>query len=123
MQSHSDTTKSQMSRLAEEIQRSINEKGLAIRTLDALIYSGLPSDVDAIRVGSVVEVCDERNEREIFFILPAGGGIEVADDDRTILVVTSRAPLAVALFGKRQGETAKLQIGSRHRELTIVNIQ
>jgi transcription elongation GreA/GreB family factor len=123
MQSHSDTTKSQMSRLSEEMQRSIDEKDLALRALNALMYSGLPSNVEAVKVGSVVEVRDGRNERAIYFILPAGGGIKVVDGDRTILVVTPRAPLSVALLGKRRGETVKLQIGPRHRELTVVDIQ
>jgi len=123
MQSHSDTTKSQMSRLAGEIQRSIEEKNFALRTLQSMAYSGLPSDTGVIKVGSVVEVLTERGEQEIYFILPVGGGIEIVDNEKRILVVTSRAPLTAALLGKRQGQLIKLQVGPRQRELTIVNIQ
>jgi len=88
MQSHSDTTKSQMSRLAEEIERSIEEKNFALRTLQGMAHSGLPSDTEVIKIGSVVEVLTERGEREIYFILPVGGGIEIVDNDRTITVAT-----------------------------------
>ena len=123
MQSHSDTTKSQMSRLAEEIERSIEEKNFALRTLQGMAHSGLPSDTEVIKIGSVVEVLTERGEREIYFILPVGGGIEIVDNDRTITVATVRAPIAIALIGKRQSQTVRLQIGSLQKELTIVGIQ
>lgn len=123
MQSHSDTTKWQMSRRAEVIQRLIDEKSFAIHTLQDMIHSNLSSDAGEVEIGSIVEIRNERNEREVYFILPVGGGIEVVDNDRTILVITARAPVAAALIGKRQGQTVKLHIGSQQRELTIVSIQ
>lgn len=123
MESHSDTTKSQMSRLAEEMQYLISEKSLALHTLQSVAYSGLPSSTGDAQIGSVVEVLTEHNEREFYLILPAGGGTEVSDNHKTVCVVTPRAPLAAALMGKRQGQTIKLRIGPQQRELTIVSVQ
>lgn len=123
MQSHSDTTKSQMSRLAETIQRSIEEKNLALRILQNMAQSVLPLYTGVIKIGSVVEALTEHGERETYFILPVGGGIEIVDNDQTIVVITTRAPIAVALIGKRQNQIVRLRVGSQQRELTIVDIQ
>ena len=123
MQSHSDTTKSQMGNFAEKVQESIIEKDHAINTLQTMARSDLSSDLSNIRIGSVAEVLTETNERETYFMLPVGGGIKVTDGNRTISVITPRAPLAIALIGKKQGETIKLQVGSRQRKLTIISIQ
>ena len=124
MESHSDTTKSQMSRLADEMQRLISEKSLALHTLQSVAHSGLLSGAgEETQVGSVVEVLTERNGREFYFILPAGGGIEINDNDKIVCVVTPRAPLAVALIGKQQGQTVKVRIGLQQHDLTIISIQ
>jgi transcription elongation GreA/GreB family factor len=122
MQSHSDTTKSQMSRLAEEIQRSINEKQFALYTLQRMVHAGLPPNVRKVQVGAVVEVLNESKEKEFYFVLPVGGGIKVTDGDKIILVVTPAAPIVAAMIGKQKDQTVKLQVGSHQRELTILNI-
>ncbi|MBI5147883.1 MAG: GreA/GreB family elongation factor [Parcubacteria group bacterium] len=123
MQSHSDTTKFQMSQLAEEIQRSIYEKSLALSTLQNMIHQNFSPDSEKVEIGSLIETLNEDGKREFYFILPVGSGIKIVDNDKTISVITPQAPLAVALIGKREKEVIKLQIGHRQRELMIAHIQ
>lgn len=111
-----------MSRLADEIQRSISEKDRAIRTLQSITVSGFSSDANKVAIGSLVEVLNERKVQEFYFILPFGGGIEITENNRMISVITPKTPIAVALLDKRQGQSANLKIGSQQRDLIIVNI-
>jgi len=124
MQSYSDTTKSQMGQIADELQRSLTEQSLTLGILQSMVSSySLFDDVGCVKIGSFVEVLDENTEREFYLILPAGGGIEISDQGREILVISSHAPIATALIGKKPGEKIGLKIGQLQRNLTIVNIQ
>lgn len=123
MQSHSDTTKSQMSRLAEGIQRSINEKNQSLRTLRGMAdENSFSGSYEEVKIGSIVEVLSEHDERVSYFILPVGGGIKITDNKRVILTATPQAPLIAALLGKKRNQTIILQMRPKQKKFTIVNI-
>ena len=123
MQSHSDTTKSQMGRIADALQKSLSEQNSALNILQSMANFSLPFGVGRVEIGSLVEVADDSGEKESYLILPAGGGIEIDVQDKTILVVTSQAPIATALINKKQGESVELKIGRLTRKLTILDVQ
>ncbi len=125
MQSHSDTTKFQMGQLAGKIQNSIYEKRLAIKTIQNIIDSDLSpdSDIDKIKVGSLVEILNESKISEFYYILPVGGGTKITCKNKIVSVITPQTPLATALIGKQKKDAVKLQTGYMQRELTITNVQ
>jgi transcription elongation GreA/GreB family factor len=123
MQSHSDTTKSQMGQIANALQKSLSEQQLAMSALQTMISMSRPSEAKFVEEGSLVEVTDGGSENEFYLILPAGGGIEIEDRERTILIVTPQAPIAITLMGMRQGESVEFRINRLARKLTILNIQ
>ena len=122
MQSHSDTTKFQMSQLAGKIQNSINEKISALSVLQKMAHSDFCLDSEKIQIGSLVETLNENREQEFYFILPVGAGIKIINNTKTILIITPQTPLGATLMGKRGEEMIKLQIGHRERELLIVSV-
>jgi len=122
MQSHSDTTKSQMHTLADNIRNSLVEKERAISALGNLPESQLQQS-EVVQIGSVVEVQESGDKQSFYFVLPEGGGINVKNEKRCIAVLTSRAPLAMVLIGKKKGDSTKFQIPSgKDREMTILNV-
>ncbi|MCL4404162.1 GreA/GreB family elongation factor [Patescibacteria group bacterium] len=122
MESHSDTTRSQMQHLAENLEKDIQEKESGIMALGDFKTSVGPAKGD-VSVGSVVSITDEAERRFIYFILPAGGGTKVETDGASITVLSSTAPLAQALIGKRAGETVSFSAGAKVRMLKIIGIE
>lgn len=64
-----------------------------------------PRDVAAL--GAIVEV-GAGGRSAWFFLGPRAGGIEIALEDRQILVLTLQSPLGRQLFGKRVGDIVVL---------------
>lgn len=72
---------------------------------------------DPVSTGSLVTTLSGRG-RELFFIGPAHGGIEIESDGVALTVLTPSSPLGSKLIGKRVG--AHLSDEGRH---TIIRIQ
>ena len=58
---------------------------------------------DAIALGALVEV-EQGGEWNWYFLLPAGGGVEVEGEGRLVTTLTPESPLFSQLEGKRIGE-------------------
>lgn len=124
MQSHSDTTKYQMSQLAERIAESLRQREIAIRELVVFTDEGTHGEpAKRIELGSLVEVEVEGGEKKRYIILPAGSGIQITRDDFRILVVMPTAPIAAALLDKRQGDTVNVRLPAGNRTMRIVSIE
>ncbi len=121
MESHSDTTRSQMQHLAENLEKDIQEKENGITELEDLKTSIGPNN-GSVNIGSVVGIADDAGRRFVYFVLPAGGGVKVADGNKKITVLSATAPLAKAIIGKRAGGTATLATGPKIRQLKILSI-
>jgi len=123
MQSHSDTTRSQMEHLAENFERIILEKEVALREFNDLKKS-VDISKESIDVGCVVEVVDEAGMHSFYFIALSAGGTQVMlDKTNPITVLSSTAPLAKALIGKKRGDLATYNIGNKTKSLTIVSVE
>lgn len=59
---------------------------------------------DPVGLGALVTV-EDRGGRETYFYGPAAGGAEIDVDGAEVIVVTARSPLALALLGRRAGDT------------------
>ena len=114
MESHSDTTKSQMQSLEAKTSEDVFSKEHELKTLRRFI----PSDAgEKIEIGSLFEV-EERGKRSTFFLLEGGAGIKIGE----CTVITPRAPLGRAFLGKKKGEKIIVELPSGIREYRIRNI-
>lgn len=122
MQSHSDTTKSQMHTLAANIEKLIKEKTAAINALKTSAISE-PGNHNQIKLGTLVEI-EGQNEQKIFYlIVPEGGaGAVVKVDGVTVISLTTKSPLGSALFNRKIGETVILENKNGKKILNISNI-
>jgi transcription elongation GreA/GreB family factor len=122
MQSYSDTTKSEMGRLADALQKSLSEYYHAIGLLQKMMNLSSLAEVDFVKIGSVVEVIDDNGKKDSYLVLPVGGGIKIENQGKIIVVVTPQAPVTAALLGKKQGENVELKIGNSTRKLTVLSV-
>lgn len=70
-----------------------------------------------VRFGATVEIADEEGESKTFLLY----GEHEVDIDAGIL--SHRAPLAVALMGKREGEVVRFQAPGGAREVELVSVR
>jgi transcription elongation GreA/GreB family factor len=121
MQSHSDTTKSQMHTLAMNIKNLVKQKDAAIRSLNKLMDS--EEVFDSVKEGALVETTGENNEKNFYIIVPEGGaGTTIVREGAAIISITLATPLGTALSGKTNGENAILKTRSGERKIKIINI-
>jgi hypothetical protein len=77
---------------------------------------------DPIDLSALVEV-EADGARTWYLITPAAGGRTLSHAGITIDVLTPEAPLGRALIGRMSGEDLELRVGSRVRELSILNVR
>ena len=58
---------------------------------------------EAIALGALVET-ESGGEKNLYFVGPKGGGLEVEVDSLTIFVITPHSPLGAKLIGRHAGE-------------------
>lgn len=118
MVSWSDTSKSQLSDLALEIEKVYIEAKLALEQLKTL--RDKLANNNEIAVGSLFTLRDVNSgETTNFFMVPSGGGECVDIGNEEVTLISSKAPIAEAVMGKKKGE----KIIFRNRTFEIVEIQ
>jgi transcription elongation GreA/GreB family factor len=120
MESKSDTTKAQMSNVATTLQGSYESSLQTLRDLEALMNN--PSQSVRVAGCSLVEVRDASGSKEVYLLLPAGGGNTYEIDGEEVTVISDRAPLAHALIDHVVGDGVIVKIAGNARTLTIVAI-
>ncbi len=76
---------------------------------------------EPIGIGALVEL-ESKGEKDLYFIIPISGGVEVKDNDRTILVITPQSPMGKLIVGQRAGDTVTLETATLPKEFTILNV-
>jgi hypothetical protein len=121
MQSHSDTTKWQMSQRAGAIGQSLCETQKGLGELKRLM-SHLPS----ITRGSVYAIIEVDNlddgSRAKYFLLPAGGGNTYEVEGEEITILNINAPLARVFIGSVAGDEVEIKIQGTTRRFNVVSV-
>lgn len=73
--------------------------------IELLRNFNLPDNPTETLPGTVVIITDADGDDEAFFILPAGGGIELECQGQAITVISHRSPRAQSLIGLAPGKT------------------
>lgn len=97
-----DTRTLEASYLASGQARQVEQLSAALRMFDRVILPDL-SSLGAVAPGALVELRME-GERRWFLLVPAAGGLEVEDDDRTITMLSPESPLYQNLLGAAVGD-------------------
>lgn len=105
-----DTRSLEASYLARGQALRVAETGEALAAFRLLEARG--SDQEGlVSVGSLVEVIS-RDETVWYFLAPAGGGMELHQEGREILVLTPTSPVGRQLAGRRAGDAVNLPGGN-----------
>lgn len=116
MQTRSDTSREELSRLAGSLQSRTFKLEEELRVLKAYKFGGQRFDV--VETGALVECVTEENDKLRYYIfLPVGAGesLSCTGLQADVMVLTPHSPLFQAMFGKTEGEKVK----SNNLSLTI----
>lgn len=121
MQSRYDTFREEGQYLAGA--QKVRKLGLDAQIADFEVFLAEcqknPVVTDIVRVGSLATIMDDSSDEESCYLLvPAGGGKKYSD----IIAVTYEAPIAQAMFGKREGEGFVATIKGRERHFTVMQV-
>lgn len=89
--------------------RMMDEAANAIRAYSTLFVKKFKPD-DPVDLAAVVDMTVNKKEESIF-IGPAGGGIEVTVEGKSLLVITPDSPLGRLVMGKKVGDRFKRKAG------------
>lgn len=120
MQSKSDTTKYQMSRLAESSLTSYQQIQHCISALKEI---DLSKEHKVIGIGTVVTV-EEDQGKSYYFILPSDCGNQSVDlEGQEVTAITVKAPIAQALLNKKKGDIVDVKVPAGLCTFRIIEIE
>lgn len=122
MQSHSDTTRSQLTSVVNVANKSFTEKSNELSFLKEFSRKDLSGgNFQKIQMGSLVVIQKEGEECENYFVLPGGSGIKLDYKGEKIICITPTSPLGKSMLGKKKHETFTLPVG-KIREAKIIEL-
>jgi len=77
---------------------------------------------DPIDLTALVEL-ESRGARDLYFIGPQGGGLEIKHLGTEVLVITPESPMGQQLIGKKTGDRIKLQTRGPAQEFKIISVR
>ena len=123
MQSHSDTSRFQLTTIVEGMEKAFLEKSKELEILKQFTQGDISGiEFNDVKIGSLISIKKHNNLIENYFIIPAGSGIGVVYDDKKIICVTPFSPLGKILLGKKKRESFIYTIAGRSQNLEILDI-
>jgi len=93
---------------------------------DLMRYQALPvkafAEDDTVAVGALLQVVDQQDRVQTFFLGPAAGGVKVRLHEHDIVIITASAPLGKALLGSHLGDEVTVQIGGTQSRYEIIAV-
>lgn len=117
-----DTHSQEAAYLAEGQARLAGEIHASIEIYTTLSPPAFKEN-EALAVGALIELEAGNGKRAWYFLGPRAGGIEVAIDGKTVLVLTLQSPLGRQLLGKRVGDTVQGPGRGPAAQQRIVSVQ
>jgi len=116
-----DTRGLEAAYLARGQSRQMQETQAAFAAYEKLEARPFHAD-DPIDVGALVDL-EVSGEREIYFLGPKAGGMELKHEGREILLITPQSPLGELLMGKKQGDAVVLPLKPTSIRYAIKNVE
>ena len=124
MQSHSDTTRSQLTSVMKVTHESYLSKVKELEILNKFLSKDINNiSNDEVRIGSIINLKrDNGNITDNYFILPGGSGIKVESMGEKIVCITPISPLGKILLAKKKGQKFPYVIGNINQTAEVVDI-
>lgn len=119
-QSHSDTTKSQLTPVLETAVKSYEALLGDMKLLKG--FSRTKEITDGKIVLGAVVIIKKQSVYDRFIILPGGSGVKVNFEKHTYVCITPSSPLAKLLLGKEKGAKINLPHGKNFIQATIEEV-
>lgn len=113
-----DTQNIEASYLARGQAEQVRQVATLIEKLQE-VRDDLLRPCDAAQEGALVQINFGSGPLEWFFIAPGGGGESCIIDEQEVTVLSTQAPLCLALQGKRAGESFAMPNGRPARVIQI----
>lgn len=113
-----DTRALEQSYLARGQAKRIEELRAGVADIEAMPLRLFSAD-EAVKLGAIVELSDDRTDTTVF-VAPYGGGSKLANG--SIQVVTPRSPLGRGLVGRQVGDECEVTQGGKSRHVTISRV-
>lgn len=113
-----DTRALESSYLAEGQGRIAQELAEALKTYRGLHLRHFAAG-EPIALTALVEL-EQGRSRDLYFLGPRSGGLEVRVEERDILILTPQAPLGRALLGRVSGANVSLDRGRSARIVSVI---
>jgi transcription elongation GreA/GreB family factor len=114
-----DTLAIEASYLAEGQSRRVAEIQTARQVIEQLVIRYFQED-SPITLSAWVELTNEDQIKQYFFIAPAAGGFSGVLNEQSYTVITPNSPMGKALIGKFIGDEVELIVGS-HKCINEIN--
>ena len=114
-----DTRGLEASYLAHGQSKAAEEAALALAQFQAIVPRNFLR-TEPISVGALITL--QGPEQNYYYIGPRAGGMEIADGDQRVLVITPQSPLGRHLMGCSQGEALTLDLGGKRRTVIIESV-
>jgi transcription elongation GreA/GreB family factor len=116
-----DTLAIEASYLAEGQSRRVDDIQQAKQTIEQLVIRDFQEDMP-ISLSALVQVAQDSNNKQWFFISPAAGGFKGVLNGQNYTVITPSAPMAKALIGKVMDDEFELMIGISKQHCEIITV-
>lgn len=81
-------------------------------------------DDSIISIGSIVELEDEYQDIEQYYIVKDRGGMEIIVDNKKVYCISKQTPIAKELLGRKKGENIIVTLGNKEKiKFTIKDIK
>lgn len=92
----------------------------SIASYEKLVARDFAAD-EPIDLTAVVEV-EANRDRQVYFIGPTGGGLEVQFEGKEVTVITPKSPLGQNLMGKKASQKWTTQVGGAVTKYCIISV-
>lgn len=116
-----DTLAIEASYLAEGQSRRVDEIQQAKQVIEQLVIRDFHEEMP-ISLGTLVQLSQDSNNKQWFFIAPAAGGFKGLLNGQFYTVITPSSPMAKALIGKFLDDEIELVIGINKQQNEIIAI-
>lgn len=97
------------------------ELAAELAQLESLSVRAFEGD-DGVAPGALVRVSIDDEEQRLFFVVPWGGGTELAVGPAKVTVITPSSPVGQALLGRKRGDDFELRLRGAIREWVIEEV-
>lgn len=76
-----------------------------------------------IQLGALVCLVDAEDKQHRFFLGPDGGNMKLLNEVQLIQVISTKAPLGMAMLGKTEGDEVAVQVASIRQQFEVLHVE